>query len=292
MEQKTSLNQVLQDLQASGPPPTDKKKRKRVNSGAKGDGWENMVARLFSRRFNRDFSKMPDSGARGTTAKLDLRAKEVLTSDIICPEGFTWTVECKKGYDIDLWSVFGCHLFKGRKKDVDLIEYFTTQALTEALSVGKKPCVIYRKDNRPAVAMIKIDVGGDEVFKAIKPDIYAVWNGWYVISLYDLLQAPNELFFTPELCPQEIPANWDQPEGKAQKTCGSETIQARKTWKKALLELNVDGLGLRELMKMPQGHTMRQSIMPYPFEPITIDDFIVKYHQPDEALTKIKRLIK
>lgn len=291
-DQKQALTRVLKDLQQSGPPPTDKKKqRKRVNSGAKGDGWENLVAKLFSRRFKRDFSKMPDSGARGTTGKLDPRAKEVLTSDIICPEGFVWTVECKKGYDIDLWSIYGCHLFKGRKKDVDLLEYFTSQALNEALSVNKKPIVIYRKDNRPAIAMLKIDTGGDEIFNCIKPEIYAVWDGWYIISLYELLKAPNELFFTPESCPEDIPVDWDQLEGKFNKVVNVDT-QARKTWKKALLEVNVDGLGLRELMKMPEGHVMRQQTMPVPFESISIDEFIAKYKQIDENILKIKRLVK
>jgi hypothetical protein len=290
MKNSNQVKNVLDNLQVNGPPPGDGvKKKRRVNSGSKGDGWENMVARLLTRRFEREFSKMPDSGARGTASKLDPRAKEVLTSDIICPEGFLWTLECKKGYDIDLWSVFTNHVFRGRKKDVDLIEYFTTQALNEARSVGKKPCVIYRKDNRPAVAMVHRNYGGDEVFNVLKPTIYLVWNEWYIISLYELLVCPNEMFFTPETCPAEVPVGWDKVGGSSR--VDDDKAKRRRVWMTALAQVNIDGLGIRELLKMPHGHAMRQNMMPEPFDPVTVDEFIAEYQQPDEAIKKVKRLI-
>lgn len=74
------------------------KKKKKVNSRAKGNRFENKIAKMLNERFNtEEFCRSPGSGAFATTHKLPEYLK--IYGDLITPENFKFIIECKKGYN-------------------------------------------------------------------------------------------------------------------------------------------------------------------------------------------------
>lgn len=74
------------------------KKKKRVNSRAKGNRFENKVSKILNERFNtNEFCRTPGSGAFATTHTLPDYLK--VYGDLITPEKFKYIIECKKGYN-------------------------------------------------------------------------------------------------------------------------------------------------------------------------------------------------
>jgi hypothetical protein len=77
---------------------TPLKKKKKLNSRAKGNRFENKIAKILNERFNTDeFCRTPGSGAFATTHKLPEYLK--VYGDLITPENFKYIIECKKGYN-------------------------------------------------------------------------------------------------------------------------------------------------------------------------------------------------
>ena len=77
---------------------TPLKKKKKVNSRAKGNRFENKIAKILNERFNtKEFCRTPGSGAFATTHTLPEYLK--VYGDLITPEKFKYVIECKKGYD-------------------------------------------------------------------------------------------------------------------------------------------------------------------------------------------------
>ena len=81
------------------------KKKKKVNSRAKGSTFERQIAKMFNEKFNtKEFSRTPGSGAFATTHSLPDHLK--IYGDLITPQNFKFCIECKKGYnDINLYSL-------------------------------------------------------------------------------------------------------------------------------------------------------------------------------------------
>jgi hypothetical protein len=77
---------------------TPLKSKKKINSRAKGNRFENKVAKTLNDRFNtKEFCRTPGSGAFATTHSLPEYLK--VYGDLITPEKFKFIIECKKGYD-------------------------------------------------------------------------------------------------------------------------------------------------------------------------------------------------
>jgi hypothetical protein len=77
---------------------TPLKKKKKVNSRAKGNRFENKIAKILNERFDtKEFCRTPGSGAFATTHTLPEYLK--VYGDLITPEKFKYVIECKKGYD-------------------------------------------------------------------------------------------------------------------------------------------------------------------------------------------------
>jgi hypothetical protein len=76
-------------------------KKKKKNGKRKGNGYERVVAKDLSTRFNDTFRRVPQSGAfvgglnRHKNRNLREDAQEILAGDIICPKWFPFSVECK-----------------------------------------------------------------------------------------------------------------------------------------------------------------------------------------------------
>jgi hypothetical protein len=74
------------------------RKKKKVNSRAKGNRFENKIAKTLNERFDtKEFCRTPGSGAFATTHKLPEYLK--VYGDLITPEKFRFIIECKKGYN-------------------------------------------------------------------------------------------------------------------------------------------------------------------------------------------------
>ena len=74
------------------------RKKKKVNSRAKGNRFENKIAKTLNERFDtKEFCRTPGSGAFATTHKLPEYLK--VYGDLITPEKFKFIIECKKGYN-------------------------------------------------------------------------------------------------------------------------------------------------------------------------------------------------
>ena len=74
------------------------RKKKKVNSRAKGNRFENKIAKTLNDRFNtKEFCRTPGSGAFATTHTLPEYLK--VYGDLITPEKFKFIIECKKGYN-------------------------------------------------------------------------------------------------------------------------------------------------------------------------------------------------
>ena len=77
---------------------TPLKSKKKINSRAKGNRFENKVAKTLNDRFDtKEFCRTPGSGAFATTHSLPEYLK--VYGDLITPEKFKFIIECKKGYD-------------------------------------------------------------------------------------------------------------------------------------------------------------------------------------------------
>lgn len=183
----SEIDDILSDLRRDG------KKKKRVNSSQKGNRGEREVCAILREHFEKPFAKVPQSfgsGAWGTThediqAGLDL---DHMSGDILTPHGFAFTIENKKGYDIEFLN-----LFPGsrRKKDWRLIDGFIVQAERDAKRVGKIPMVLYKKDRCPIIAFIP------KCESHWVPDTFTkmFYKDYVAVALLELLQLPESFFF-------------------------------------------------------------------------------------------------
>jgi hypothetical protein len=162
---------------------TLKTKKKKVNSKDKGQRGERDLCKVLADRFptHTGFFRVVGSGNRWSHAELTEQAKSVMTGDLVCPEGFAFTIECKYGYaDIDL-----CYAFEGGHKEIDK---FLEQADKDADRVSKKPMLCWKKPRQPWLAFLKnMDVD---------TDYKMYYRNWVVVSLADILRTqPDEFFF-------------------------------------------------------------------------------------------------
>lgn len=159
----------------------NKKKTKRVNGSRKGKRFERQIVTKLINRFGDGFSRSLGSGNRwGQISNLPEHAKQTLTGDICCPEGFLWVFECKGGYsDIDIHS-----FFKGNKK----FDEFLQQAEEDGKRLGKKPVAIWKKDRKETIAAFKnADLDHDFTY-AFK------YREWSIVSLDDFLKLNDTIF--------------------------------------------------------------------------------------------------
>jgi len=83
-----------------------------INSKKKGNKWELDISHLFSEHFKDEFRRVPQSGAvfggcnrvRATGVRQD--AQEILSGDVIVPEWFEFSIECKSYKDLELHQIY------------------------------------------------------------------------------------------------------------------------------------------------------------------------------------------
>jgi len=152
------------------------------NPKKKGNAFELRCAKQLTERFGSAFSRSPNSGAFGTTHE-----SAQLMGDLITPQNFRFSVECKSGYNLDFQCFFAD---SGHRRK--LLSFFK-QAAKDANAQSKQPMVIYKKNNRAAWAFIR-----DESWPQNGPDEYVVVAGWRGAPIAALLLMPYEFFFEAE----------------------------------------------------------------------------------------------
>ena len=121
------------------------KKKKKVNSRAKGSTFERQIAKILNDRLGTtEFSRTPGSGAFATTHSLPDHLK--IYGDLITPQNFKYCLECKKGYNNqNLYSLYN-HSSDFWK--------FIDQCQKDSEKCGKIPMVIFKQDRQPTLAII------------------------------------------------------------------------------------------------------------------------------------------
>ena len=121
------------------------KKKKKVNSRAKGSSFERQIAKLLNDRLGTtEFSRTPGSGAFATTHSLPDHLK--IYGDLITPQNFRYCIECKKGYNNqNLYSLFN--------KSSEFWK-FIEQCQKDSDKCDKLPMVIFKQDRQPTLLII------------------------------------------------------------------------------------------------------------------------------------------
>jgi hypothetical protein len=156
--------------------------KRKKQSGPKGKRGERNLRDLLSKRFKGQiFSRVVGSGNRWAQAALTEASQKVLTGDIVVPDTFRFSIECKHGYPaIDLHKILGSNSAK--------LDEFLDQAAKDARRIKKEALLFWKKDHFPWVIFIK-----KKNMKA--PAYYYSYRNWYIISLETLFGLPDSFFF-------------------------------------------------------------------------------------------------
>ena len=163
-----------------------RKKPKRKNSKAKGSAFERKVAKILNEHFETtDFQRSPGSGAYATTHNLPDHLK--IHGDLITPQNFIYSIECKKGYNnLDMYS-----LLDPKSK----IYEFIKQAEKDADQAKKEAIVLMAQDRRDIIALIKEDSHISNQLNINKKRIIHILNNYILVSFKDVLSIDSSLFF-------------------------------------------------------------------------------------------------
>ena len=125
------------------------KKKKKVNSRAKGSTFERSIAKMFNDRFKTaEFSRTPGSGAFATTHTLPDYLKSY--GDLITPMNFKYCIECKKGYNKEnLYSLYNY--------SSDFWK-FVEQCEKDSEKCQKIPMVIFKQDRQKTLAIVPYNI--------------------------------------------------------------------------------------------------------------------------------------
>jgi Holliday junction resolvase len=125
------------------------KKKKRVNSKAKGGAFERQIANTLNEQFNtKEFNRTPGSGAFATTHVLPDHI--TVAGDLITPLNFKFCIECKKGYnDQTIYSLLDYN---------SKIWQFIKQCEKDAQKMNKVPMIIYKQDRKDTIVITYKDM--------------------------------------------------------------------------------------------------------------------------------------
>lgn len=165
-----------------------KEVKKKVNGKDKGNRTELGLCKLLTQHFGQDFTRSVGSGNRWSQANLPEYAKQVFSGDICVPEGFSWVIESKGGYEneVDLNNV--------TEGKISMLDTFIAQCCKDAEYCGRKPIVCWKRNRKPWIVVIEQKWFPMEFWEKNFP--YRVCYGdWYMISLEKLLQCTDKDFW-------------------------------------------------------------------------------------------------
>ena len=149
---------------------------KRINSKSKGNRAELELAKILTQRFGMPFARVGvSSGARPKQVQLASSAKQAFTSDLIVPDGFRFSVECKSvNKDVDLLDQSA------------LLDKFLKQTKEDAESIGKVPMLCWKRNRKGWIVVLpeRYVFSKSIVFA----NYYSVYREWVVCYLDALLE--------------------------------------------------------------------------------------------------------
>ena len=165
---------------------TPLKKKKKVNSRAKGNRFENKVAKMLNERFETDeFCRSPGSGAFATTHKLPKYLQ--LYGDLITPEKFRFVIECKKGYNSEGIS----ELLNPKSNTLSMI----AQASRDSRKANKKFLLIVGQDRKDPIVFTEDKPTQISSSAGLLFEGYVEETKVYILRLENLLKSPTSHFF-------------------------------------------------------------------------------------------------
>jgi len=166
------------------------KKKKRVNSKAKGGAFERKIANLLNEQFEtKEFNRTPGSGAFATTHLLPDHI--TVAGDMITPLNFKFCIECKKGYNNQ--TIYSLLDYNSK------IWEFIKQCEKDAKKMKKVPMIIYKQDRKDILVITYKDM-----FTSIIPSITIFKNQiqnlisdtYSIYKLKDILKDRRYKWFT------------------------------------------------------------------------------------------------
>jgi Holliday junction resolvase len=159
------------------------KKKKKVNSRAKGSTFERQIAAQLNDRFNtKEFSRTPGSGAFASTHSLPDHLK--IHGDLITPQNFRFCIECKKGYNKEnLYSLYNYSsdfwkFIAQCEKDSDLCK--------------KEPMVIFKQDRQKTLVIVRSYI----MYSSSKfIEIHKEENKYRIYYLEDIITEKDSIWF-------------------------------------------------------------------------------------------------
>lgn len=162
----------------------------KIQSKKKGNRNELEFAKLFSKRFNETFKRVPMSGGWATSNNLqNIRedAVQFFTGDLICPPNFRFCVEIKSRANFNFWDMLSGN-------ETNEFNSWITQVELETKISNKVPLIIIKVNNRKPFVVFRnpdfklnVDYSNDIKYK-----------GYIVMELEKFLNFDNEFFFEPE----------------------------------------------------------------------------------------------
>jgi len=165
------------------------KKKKRVNSKAKGGAFERQMANMLNEQFQtKDFNRTPGSGAFATTHQLPEHI--TVAGDLITPLNFKFCIECKKGYNNQ--TIYSLLDYNSK------IWEFIEQSEKDAKKLKKVPMIIYKQDRKDILVityknMFTTMIPSITIFKDNKETLTS--NTYSIYKLKDILTDRRENWF-------------------------------------------------------------------------------------------------
>ena len=165
------------------------KKKKRVNSKAKGGAFERQMANMLNEQFQtKDFNRTPGSGAFATTHQLPEHI--TVAGDLITPLNFKFCIECKKGYNNQ--TIYSLLDYNSK------IWEFIEQSEKDAKKLKKVPMIIYKQDRKDTLVityknMFTTMIPSITIFKDNKETLTS--NTYSIYKLKDILTDRRENWF-------------------------------------------------------------------------------------------------
>lgn len=152
-------------------------------SKAKGNSLERDVCNQLNEAFScKEFTRTPSSGAiMGlSNAKkkdgLNLHTKQTLGADLICPDWFKFSVECKNYADEPNYS-------KIIKEDDNTLNRWLGEALFDATTLQLSPLLVFKTTHKGAyVALPKLFDLPESILH------YSCYNGFWIIGIDHFLK--------------------------------------------------------------------------------------------------------
>jgi hypothetical protein len=160
-------------------------KKKRKNSKAKGNRWENQLCKELTARCHDEFRRVPQSGGfmggRNRTRNILMRedAKEILAGDLITPAWFPFTIEAKNYSDSPKMH----NLLSIGDKDLD---GWLKQAKGDAEFAKKEWLLIFNITRKKAFVCMSRKLFEEKVDILEYPSNYTIYKSSHIIVDKDI----------------------------------------------------------------------------------------------------------